>query len=189
MNEHMRTRLWSHVAVVLGGTLVLVTLLLGFGTPDPAAAQMARAEFIDGQGKTIGTATLRDDPRGVVLITVRLANLPPGRLGFHIHAIGRCDPPDFASAGPHFNPELRKHGLQSDEGPHAGDLRNLIVEADGTVEMTVGAREVTLGSPTNSHSLFGPTGTALVVHARADDMQTDPAGGAGPRIACGVIMR
>ncbi|PYM07052.1 MAG: superoxide dismutase, partial [Candidatus Rokuibacteriota bacterium] len=101
----------------------------------------------------------------------------------------RCDPPDFTSAGGHFNPEGRKHGQQNPEGAHAGDLPNLTVSADGSANVELLARDVVLGSETNSHSLFPPTGTSLVIHANADDGKTDPAGNAGARIACGVITR
>jgi Cu-Zn family superoxide dismutase len=103
--------------------------------------------------------------------------------------VGRCDPPDFTSAGGHFNPQVRQHGRQNPLGPHAGDLPNLVVGADGAVNAAVIAPDVTLGSPVNSHSLFPPAGTALVIHAKPDDGTTDPAGNAGPRIACGVITR
>ncbi len=154
----------------------------------PARAQSARAELRNAQGDRLGTATLTDAPEGV-RIHLKLAKLPPGTHGFHIHAIGKCDPPDFASAGGHFNPGVRKHGRQNPEGAHAGDLPNLTVGSDGTLEAEVLAKDVTLGSPVNAYSLFPPTGTALVIHANPDDDRTDPAGNAGPRIACGVIAR
>ena len=172
------------IAIVLVSLLVVLT----FMTPVPALGQAARAEFHNTQGEPVGTATLTDDPEGV-RIRLQLSKLPPGTHGIHIHAVVRCDPPDFTSAGGHFNPEGRKHGQQNPEGAHAGDLPNLTVSADGPANVELLARDVVLGSETNSHSLFPPTGTSLVIHANADDGKTDPAGNAGARIACGVITR
>jgi Cu-Zn family superoxide dismutase len=156
--------------------------------PEPVGAQMARAEMRDASGDVIGTATLLDDPRGVRIV-LKLSKLPPGTHGFHIHAVGQCEPPKFASAGGHFNPGIRKHGLENPQGHHAGDLANLVVGADGSVNAEVIAGDVTLGAPVDAYSLFPPTGTALVIHANPDDGKTDPAGSAGDRIACGVITR
>jgi Cu-Zn family superoxide dismutase len=170
--------------VVLGaGWLLAGTLGLG-----SASAQTATASFIDPQGAPIGTAVLSDDPAGT-RIALDLSKLPPGAHGFHIHAIGKCTPPDFTSAGGHFNPLIRKHGTKNPEGWHAGDLPNLTVGSDGTLKTEVLARDVTLGSSTSALSLFPPSGTALVLHASPDDERTDPAGNAGARIACGVITR
>ncbi len=170
------------------GFAVFVVLAAGVLAPQQARAQMARAEMRNPAAEVIGTATLTDDSDGV-RIALRLSKLPPGLHGFHVHAVGRCDPPTFDSAGGHFNPEVRKHGRQNPDGWHAGDLQNIVAAGDGTVDTEVVVRDVTLGSPVNSHSLFPPTGTALVIHAKADDERTDPSGNAGPRIACGVISR
>jgi superoxide dismutase, Cu-Zn family len=110
--------------------------------------------------------------------------LPQGEHTFHVHAVGKCEPP-FASAGPHFNPAQKKHGLKSPDGHHAGDMSNVTIGADGTLTLTV-VNKLTLekGKP---NSVFQDAGTALVVHASKDDYVTDPAGNAGDRIACGVI--
>ena len=169
-------------------SLASLLLVVNFITPVPALGQAARAELRNAQGEPVGTATLSDDPEGVG-IRLQLSKLPPGTHGLHIHAVGRCDPPDFTSAGGHFNPEVRKHGLQNPEGAHTGDLPNLTVTGNGSANVELLARDVVLGSATNSHSLFPPTGTSLVIHANADDGKTDPAGNAGARIACGVITR
>lgn len=143
-------------------------------------------ELKDAKGQSVGTATLESRGDGVS-ITLDLMGLPPGEHVAHFHQVAKCEAPDFKSAGPHFNPENKKHGLENPEGPHAGDLPNFTVGADGKVKTTLTSKEVSLGD--GSHSLFANGGTALVIHAKADDMKTDPAGNAGDRIACGLITK
>jgi Cu-Zn family superoxide dismutase len=137
-------------------------------------------------GKEVGTATLTPG-KGGVKVHVKVADLPPGKHGIHIHAAAKCEPPDFKSAGGHFNPAGKKHGLKSPEGAHAGDLPNLVVAKNGKASSTFTARSATLDE--GEGSLFGPDGTAIVIHADPDDEKTDPAGSSGARIACGVIEK
>jgi superoxide dismutase, Cu-Zn family len=142
-------------------------------------------DLIDASGTAIGTARLTDRGEGVS-IAIEARGLPPGPKGFHFHEVGRCDPPAFESAGGHFAPEGRQHGLDNPQGPHAGDMENLVVGGDGTVSTTIVNPRVTLRRGV-ANSLYDSDGTALVIHAGEDDQRTDPTGDSGDRIACGVV--
>ncbi|HEY6970195.1 MAG TPA: superoxide dismutase family protein [Candidatus Angelobacter sp.] len=140
----------------------------------------------DGQGKNVGTATLSGATHGAKIKLI-VHDITPGEHAIHVHQTAKCEGPDFKSAGPHFNPDGKKHGLQNPEGPHAGDIPNFTVDAKGKSKATVTAPNVTLGD--DPHSVFSGGGTALVIHAKADDNKTDPSGNSGDRIACGVIKK
>lgn len=150
----------------------------------PPKAKPVVVKLNDAQGKSVGTATL-SAVKGGVQVKLDLMNLPPGEHAFHVHQVPKCDAPDFKTAGPHFNPENKQHGTQNPQGSHAGDLPNFTVGANGTVKTSLFAGHVTL-TP-GPHSLFTNGGTALMIHAKPDDMKTDPTGNAGDRIACGML--
>lgn len=171
------------MAVLMGFFLLL---LWGCGGGGDSAPLQAKATLLNAQGQKVGEAKLEETSHGVKII-LKVENLPPGVHAFHIHEKGLCNPPEFKTAGGHFNPFGKQHGLKNPKGPHAGDLPNLVVDTDGKETLEVIASQVTLKPGKNS--LFQPGGTSLVIHQGPDDYMSDPAGNAGPRIACGVITK
>jgi Cu-Zn family superoxide dismutase len=151
----------------------------------PAQAQTAKATLKDQAGKDVGAVQFVETPHGV-LLKLALKGAVPGEHAFHIHAVGKCEPP-FTTAGGHFNPAARKHGLAVAEGAHAGDMPNLHIPASGElmVEILNGGVTLAKGKP---NSVFDTDGSAIVIHAGIDDYKSDPTGNAGDRIACGVIV-
>ena len=159
-----------------------LTVGLTFAIPAFAADQ-ATAVLMDPDGKEVGKVTLTAVPTGV-LLDADLTALPPGDHAFHIHEFGKCEAPDFKSAGGHFNPEEDEHGLMNTAGPHAGDMPNIHVPENGKLHIEVLNQMVNL-----SRGLLDKDGSAIVIHEGADDYVSDPAGHAGDRIACGVITK
>jgi Cu-Zn family superoxide dismutase len=171
------------VASVGAVALLGPALLRGAAAEDAATA---KAELKDANAQDVGVASFTQTPSGV-LIRLSVRSMPGGEHAFHIHAVGKCKPPDFASAGGHFNPTNTHHGIMSGPG-HAGDMPNLHIPADGSLDIEVLNTAVTLDKD-RPNSVFHPGGTAIVIHAGKDDYTSDPAGNAGGRIVCGVVAQ
>lgn len=149
------------------------------------STDMIKAPLINTEGTEMGEVTITEDNKGVT-IRVVAEGLTPGTHGFHIHEKGECTPPTFESAGGHFNPTNKEHGFENPKGFHLGDLPNIQVEKDGTIDATVTTAEVTLQKG-KENSILDEDGSTIMIHENADDYKTDPAGNAGDRIACAVI--
>lgn len=154
--------------------------------PFVVSAEMAAAEMIDTSGAVIGKATFEQTPHGV-LMNVEVAGLPPGAHGIHLHAVGACTP-DFKAATGHINPDGVPHGLRHPDGPDHGDLPNLFVGADGSARAEFFTVLVTV-SGGRMPALLDEDGSTVIIHENPDDHLTQPIGGAGGRIACGIIMK
>jgi len=169
------------IAVVIASLLAA-----GCATTGTPADNTAHAELRNAGGQVVGTAMLTQ-VGNAVRVVLEAQGLPPGVKGVHIHAVGKCDPPDFTTAGSHFNPQGRQHGALNPQGPHAGDLPNITIAPDGKGRLESTTQMVTL--LTGPTSVFDADGSAIVVHAAPDDFRTDPTGNSGARIACGVIVK
>ena len=176
----MKTTLVTLVALILAGCAMTGGGGGGGGAPT------ATADLKDARGQSIGIATLTEQD-GRVRLVVQAKGLAPGKHGIHIHAIGRCEPPAFTSAGGHYNPLSRKHGLETPDGAHAGDLPNLDADGSGDARYEATTDRITLRE--GPVSIFDGDGSALVIHEKEDDQKTDPTGNSGGRVACGVIVR
>jgi superoxide dismutase, Cu-Zn family len=164
--------------------LMLAVWLALIVLPSRSAAK-TKVELKDAQGKAVGDVIVWDQGPGVGL-QLNLHDLTPGEHAIHFHQVPKCEAPDFKSAGGHFNPEGKKHGFDNPDGHHAGDMKNFTVGANGKAKLKIEDNEVTLKD--GPHSLLS-NGAAIVVHAKADDYKTDPAGNSGDRVACGVITK
>jgi Cu-Zn family superoxide dismutase len=170
------------------GVLALLVAVAAAGchrSPRGPAIRSATAEMLSASGVRHGTLTFERGAAGV-RIDGALTGVPPGVHGIHFHHVGRCDAPEFATAGPHLNPAGKAHGLENPRGPHAGDLPNVTANSAGQMVVDIGTTRVTLDTDARV-GLFDSDGTAVVIHADADDQRTDPAGNSGARIACGVV--
>jgi Cu-Zn family superoxide dismutase len=192
MGMKLSARLFATMLLTIPGVLISCsTTPSSESTEAPSAAAetnvtpRATAELKDGTGKAVGTATFTADGSGV-LLSVSLEGLPAGEHAIHVHETGACDAPDFKTAGGHFNPEGKQHGLENPMGSHAGDMPNFTVDADGKASIENRKVSASLNQDSPDY-LLKSGGTALVIHAGPDDQKTDPSGDAGARIACGVI--
>jgi Cu-Zn family superoxide dismutase len=159
-----------------------------FAAASLAFAAPVKVELKDAMGKPVGTATITAAKKGGVLIHLKVHDLPAGEHAAHIHGVAKCEGPAFTTAGGHFNPDMKQHGLDNEKGPHAGDMANFTVAGSkGKADVTLVNTRVTLDD--GPHSIFTNGGTALMIHAQKDDMHTDPTGNAGARIACGTITK
>lgn len=178
----------ARVAFVLAPAMLLLAGCVGqagqYGSASAPAQRSATAMLADASGNARGKATLSETAQGL-RVQVRVEGVPEGAHGIHLHMVGRCDAPDFASAGGHWNPTGKMHGMQAPGGHHLGDLPNITIGADGTgsIDFLIDGGRLTDGD----HALLDADGGAIILHAQPDDERTDPSGASGARIACGVI--
>jgi Cu-Zn family superoxide dismutase len=163
--------------LVILATATTLTACISNGEPEGGAP----IPLVNSAGQSIGSVRTWQTSGGIAF-KIYATGLPHGLHGIHVHSVGRCDPPDFASAGPHWNPLGRQHGLNNPAGPHAGDMRNVEVEANGVLETTVTLPGASMAT------LLDADGAALVLHASPDDYVSDPSGNSGTRIACAVLQ-
>ena len=182
MKAFKTIRVVRHTAILASMGLIAAAAAAGAESQNMLGGT---AKMADADGNSVGVVTFNEpiDGQGVI-VEANLVNLPAGTHAIHVHETGTCDAPDFKSAGGHFNPDDKKHGIMNPDGMHAGDLPNLFVPESGEIHQEMFATNLTLDD-----ALFDDDGAAVVIHAGADDYKTDPAGDAGGRIACGVIEK
>lgn len=170
---------------LLAASLAAAVTLAGCATLSRQSVSLATAHLTDAAGRDVGSVELEQAASGAVTATYDLHGLPPGTHGIHVHAVGSCasTTDTFGAAGPHFNPAARQHGLENPNGPHAGDMPNVVVNANGTAQGRLDTRLPLLVG----NAVLDADGAAIVIHASQDDQRTDPSGNSGARIACGVI--
>ena len=174
---------WRRLACVGGAVALVCAACSGNPKPVRVVPSASNTHMIDTQGRDIGTAAMLESSSGGLLV-LKLSSISPGAHGLHLHASGFCDPPGFLSADAHYNPKNRKHGTKNPQGPHAGDLPNIVARPDSVVDTNLAIPREVLG-----HIGAGAAAKSLIVHAGPDDQMTDPSGNSGPRIACGVLQR
>jgi len=167
-------------------TILLLSLFSLVSARSLAKGSEVTVAIKDAKGMDLGAVKIKSIAGGVEL-KLNLHGIPAGEHAIHFHQNAKCEAPDFKSAGPHFNPDGKMHGLDNPQGAHAGDMINFEADRKGNANVTIVNKSVNLG--TDAHSLYSNGGTALVVHAKADDMKSDPAGNAGDRIGCGTIVK
>ncbi|MBX7541374.1 superoxide dismutase family protein [Qipengyuania sphaerica] len=169
--------------LILAASLPALALAACSTVADLPTERVGEARLDYANGVPAGTAQLLSDGQTLSL-AVAATGLEPGEHGFHLHTTGRCEGPDFKSAGGHLNPAQREHGSLNPKGKHLGDMPNLVIGASRST-----STQVDLGADTAQlrDSIFDADGTAIVIHAGADDYRSDPAGDAGARVACGVL--
>ncbi len=178
------------IRTIVAGTALSLCIAAAWSQASAADKPVKKktVELKDAKGNDVGRATILSKGTGVE-VKLALKDLPPGEHAVHFHQNAKCDPPDFKSDGPHFNPTSKKHGFDNPEGHHAGDMKNFTVKANGTAKATVADDSVVLGTGSEANSLFANGGTSIMIHAKGDDYKTDPSGNSGDRIACGAIAQ
>ena len=176
----MHTRIFVAISALIS---LSTALACAQSTP-----KSAHADIINQHGAKIGSAKFDTGAQGI-RVTVNVEHLTPGDHGIHIHNVGKCDGPDFTTAGPHFNPTSAHHGINNPQTPHPhlGDLANLTADKSGKAKGSFMLAGVTLGDGANS--LFHDGGTSIIIHAKPDDLMSDPSGNSGDRVACGIIQK